>query len=191
MVHDSIRGSSAAFILALAAATAFAAETTSAPSLGNLKSPLDRLSGPQKRECEAFGEAYLRLAELRDAGAAKSVAIERGVEFLDTLGRTGSHQRGMDYSKPVTQFADFVYANPRLQRASLYLYGLSSCAISKLAPDDASFERGITTLNRATGSCQKRFPGQENAKALGGCILGPVNSEIDQLAGGGKGSATP
>lgn len=191
MTHVSIRRAAAAFILGFATAMGFAAETPPPPELGTLKSPLDRLSGPQKRECEAFGEAYLRLAELRDAGAGKSVAIERAVEFLDTLGRTGSHHRGMDYTGPVTQFADFVYANPKLQRGSLYLYGLSSCAMSKLAPDDASFERGITTLNRATGTCQKRFPGQENAKALGGCILGPVNAEIDKLAGAGKGSANP
>jgi hypothetical protein len=156
-----------------------------------LQSPLSRLPAAEKRECEMFGEAYLRIAELRDAGAAQSVAVDRAVEYLNRLGRTGSHHRGKDYRPAVAQFAQFIYRNPKLQRASLYLYGLSSCAISKLARDDASFDRSMTTLDRVTGACQKRHPGQENAKALGACILAPVNAEIDKLAGAaGQGSGS-
>jgi len=169
-------------VLALAA---WAAAPSGWAQGDELQSPLAKLPEASKRECEAFGEAYLRIAELRDAGAAQKVAADRAVEYLNKLGRTGSHHRGKDYTPAVTQFAEFIYANPKLQRGTLYLYGLSSCAISKLAPDDPSFERSMTTLDRVTGVCQKRHPGQENAKALGGCILGPVNAELDKLAPGG------
>lgn len=149
----------------------------------SVESPLSVLPQAEQRECEAFGETYLRLVELRDAGADKLVAINRGVEFLSNLGRTGSHHRGMNYRPAVTQFADFVYANPKLQRGTVYLYGLSSCAVSKAAPDDAEFDVAMTELERSIGRCQAQFPGQARVKPLGACILNPVHARLAKWQG--------
>lgn len=147
-----------------------------------LTSPLSALGQAEQRECEAFGETYLRLTELRDAGADKAVAVNRGVEFLSGLGRTGSHDRGKNYKPAVTQFADFVYGNKKLMRGTLYLYGLSSCAISKKARDDASFDRAMDLLDANTGRCQKQYPDHGQVKQLGSCVLAPVNGLLQQWA---------
>lgn len=165
-------------ILVRTAGAALLSLAVTAGAAPEVASPLSALPQEQQRECEAFGETYLRIAELRDAGADRSVAINRGVEFLSKLGRTGSHHRGMNYQPAVTGFADFVYANPKLYRTTLYLYGLSSCAISKKAPDDAGFEAAMAALEKSLGRCQVRHAAVEQARELGSCILGPVNAQM-------------
>lgn len=162
-------------LLMLSMALAVSSALAEGPTI---ESPLSVLPQAEQRECEAFGETYLRLVELRDAGADKLVAIERGVEFLSKLGRTGSHHRGMNYRPAVTQFAGFVYGNPKLQRGTVYLYGLSSCAISKAAPDDAAFDGAMTDLEKSIGRCQAKFPGQARVKQLGACVLDPVHARL-------------
>lgn len=171
--------STMAVTLALLAAVAQAADP--GPG-GDVVSPLSALPQAEQRECEAFGETYLRIAELRDAGADKLVAINRGVDFLSSLGRTGSHHRGMNYKPAVTQFADFVYANPKLYRTTVYLYGLSSCAISRKAPDDPGFDAAMTALEKSLGRCQVQHPKPEQATQLGACVLEPVNARLRDWA---------
>lgn len=165
--------------LALLATAALAREPAADK---DVKSPLSALPQAEQRECEAFGETYLRIAEMRDAGGDKLVAVDRGVQFLSGLGRTGSNHRGMNYKPAVTQFADFVYANPKLNRRTVYLYGLSSCAISKKAPDDPTFESAMVALEKSIGPCQSKYPQQEQVKPLAACVLEPVNVTLQKWA---------
>lgn len=135
-----------------------------------------------KARCWMMGQAFYKLAYLRDGGSDKKTAAYNVSRWLAQKGNTGSHVVGFDYSKAATAAADPVYARKDLYPATLSGYGGRSCKIQKIfegAPEKQ--QAGTMLMLQAAESCQAKNPGQHHNGALRQCLREAESSIVERV----------
>lgn len=135
-----------------------------------------------RARCWLLGQAFYKLAYVRDGGSDKQVAIYNVSHWLKQRGNTGSHVGGFDFTKATTVAADLVYAHKDLYPATLSAYGGRSCKIQRIFQAEPERQQaGAMLLMDAAETCQAKHPGQHHNGALRQCMKDAETSVVARV----------
>lgn len=127
-------------------------------------------SGFDETQCSIVGEAYYRLADLRDNRADRAYAIHSVTLFMNGKDRTGSHLAAKDHRKLVAIYYDYIAARKDMDKGLMLVHGINLCLKSKAAQTDQELESYGRELDAVTRRCMTQFPQTAQRRSMGTCI---------------------
>ena len=108
-------------------------------------------------QCQILGRAFCIAEEDRIAKHDVKYATDRAAEWMNDLGKTGSHARE-DNRKLVAGIASYVYAREPMLPWTAYWSSVYSCGFNNRAPP-AQAGALRPKWDKASAECTKKFPG--------------------------------
>lgn len=142
-------------LLALPSTAALARDCGAGGVSGGFSAAGDAL---QNYDCGVLARIYCRLGENRDGGMPEAQATRETSDWLEALGRTGSHVKG-NWDPLVALAAAEVFRAKHRRPGALYYRAAYACGVSKRIGDDtAAQQRAGKAFDAAADRCEREHP---------------------------------